>query len=90
MEANLEKELEEEEERCQTIEQMCNEEEKELRELDILGEELEVKFKGVLMTQLICYNYFLTIPDLDLDPSLCLFIIPYNPYCLSFRFIMFS
>ena len=56
MEANLEKELEEEEERCQTIEQMCNEEEKELRELDILGEELEVKFKGVFMTRLICYN----------------------------------
>ena len=57
MEANLEKELVEEEERCQAIKQMCKEEEKELRELDILGEELEVKFKGVFMTRLICYNY---------------------------------
>ena len=42
MEANLEKELVEEEERCLALNQMCEEEEKELRELDILGEELEV------------------------------------------------
>ena len=53
MEDNLQKELEEEEERCEALRQMCEEEEKELRELDVLGEELKVRFKAIFVTELI-------------------------------------
>ena len=50
MSANLERELEEEEQRCEALIQMCEEDEKELRELDVLGDELEVRIKAVIQT----------------------------------------
>ena len=50
MSANLERELEEEEQRCEALIRMCEEDEKELRELDVLGDELEVRIKAVIQT----------------------------------------
>ena len=46
MEAKLERDLEEEEQRCEDLKQMCKEEEEELTELDVLGEELEVRINA--------------------------------------------
>ena len=64
MEGNLERELKEEEERCEALKQMCEEEEKELRELDLLGEDLEVRISAVVLTEQIS-EFFLKIPDHD-------------------------
>ena len=60
MEAKLERELKEEEQRCEAFKQICEEEEEELRELNVLGEELEVRIEAIVLTylisELISYN----------------------------------
>ena len=60
MEAKLERDLKEEEQRCEALKQICEEEEEELRELNVLGEELEVRIEAIVLTylisELISYN----------------------------------
>ena len=53
MEAKHKRDLKEEEQRCEALKQICEEEEEELRELNVLGEELEVRIEAVVLTYLI-------------------------------------
>ena len=85
MSANLERELEEEEQRCEALIRMCEEDEKELRELDVLGDELEVRIKAVIQTQLnleqaCCASWIMdhnpSLPIMILQDPLSSFMIP--------------